>query len=376
MDETRKVSASKTVIDKPSKTKLGGTSSSEDFAVTVNDQFGDPMKGYQINPKDAISGSDTIAQAVAVAYDEGSPVAYKGLPGDTDAKTDNKGRVIVLVKGGADDGTSTMTIKDEDSNTIGSVAITNRASSGTTTDYDFTVAPYRTTTLDASDDVDNVTYFNVNGYDSAGYKTDGKDFSGLTIKVDGDKNVSDPSKYVTVDDSHVNDGYIKVTAKKVNSGPVTIALYQGDSSIKLASTTVSVADTRAKITGATFQGSIPTIYSAAGIKLDSVLKDSGIKTDDNDAVTFTYEDANTVLIHGVDNTIIGSLKLSVIDGDLFPTFDNTSGDIKILLDGSSDGENGTIRLTVNKLTGEDVNGVPGNATSVVSQNISVADLVN
>ena len=52
------------------------------------------------------------------------------------------------------------------------------------------------------------------------------------------------------------------------------------------------------------------------------------------------------------------------------------GDIKILLDGSDDGENGTIRLTVNKLTGEDVDGVPGNATSVASQNITVTDLVN
>lgn len=107
-----------------------------------------------------------------------------------------------------------------------------------------------------------------------------------------------------------------------------------------------------------------------------MIQESGIKTDDNNPVTFEYVDGYNVLIHGVDNTIIGNLKLSVLDGDLYPTFDNASGDIKILLDGSDAGENGTIRLTVNKLTGEDVDGVPGSATSVGSQNISVADLVN
>jgi len=154
-------------------------------------------------------------------------------------------------------------------------------------------------------------------------------------------------------------------------------LCPGASSIKLASTTVTVEDTRAKITSATFQGSIPTIYSAAGINLDKVLKTSGIKTDDSNPVTFEMgEDEYTVLIKAVDNTVIGNLKLSVLDGDFYPTFDNGSGDIKILLDGSDEGETGTIRLTVNKLTGEDVDGVPGNATSVGSQNISVADLVN
>jgi len=104
---------------------------------------------------------------------------------------------------------------------------------------------------------------------------------------------------------------------------------------------------------------------------------SGIKTDDSNPVTFEMgEDEYTVLIKAVDNTVISNLKLSVLDGDFYPTFDNASGDIKIILDGSDDGETGTIRLTVNKLTGEDVDGVPGNATSVGSQNISVADLVN
>ena len=122
--------------------------------------------------------------------------------------------------------------------------------------------------------------------------------------------------------------------------------------------------------------SIPTIYSASGIKLDSVIKESGIKTDDGNPVTFKLNDDHTVLIHGVDNTIIGNLKLSVLDGDLYPTFDDSTGDIKIILNGSDDGENGTIRLTVNQLTGRDINGVPSDATSVGSQNISVTDLSN
>jgi len=75
----------------------------------------------------------------------------------------------------------------------------------------------------------------------------------------------------------IDEGYIKVTGKKVKSGSVAIELYQGNSSIKLASTTVTVEDTRAKITSATFQGSIPTIYSAAGINLDNYWQFTRIK---------------------------------------------------------------------------------------------------
>ena len=379
VDETRAISASKTVIDKPSKSKLGGPETNQAFAVTVKDQFGDPMKGYEINPKDAISGSDTIAQAQAVAYDQDNLVGLDPDPSAADDVTDRKGRVIVLVQGGAEDGTATLTIKDEDSNTLGSLSVSNRASSGTSTDYEFSVAPFKSQTLDASDSDDSVTYLTIDGYDSSGYKT-ASDFTdqNLIIKIDGDKVIDDnTNQYVTVDASMIDEGYIKVTGKKVKSGSVAIDLYQGDSSIKLASTTVTVEDTRAKITSATFQGSIPTIYSAAGINLDKVIKESGIKTDDSNPVTFEMgEDEYTVLIKAVDNTVIGNLKLSVLDGDFYPTFDNGSGDIKIILDGSDEGETGTIRLTVNKLTGEDVDGVPGNATSVGSQNISVSDLVN
>ena len=377
VDETRKVSSSKTEITKPSRAKLGGRDTSEAFAVTVNDQFGDPIKGYQINPKDAISGSGTIAQAVAVEYNEATPVGYDADVADVDAITDYKGRVIVLVKGGADDGTATLMIKDKNFNTLGSLVIDNHASHGSSTDYEFTIAPFRTGTLDASDSVDNVTYVNIDAYDSLGYKTSGLDFSNLTIKIDGEKIVNDnTNKYVAVDVSTVENGYIKVTAKKVKSGFVTIDLYQGGSSIKLASITLTVTDTRTKITSVAFQSSIPTIYSASGIKLDKVLKESGIETDDGKPVTFEYVDSYNVLIHGVDDAIIGNLKLSVIDGDLHPTFSNTSGDIKINLPGSDDGENGTIRLTVNRLNGADIKGVPGTATNIGSQNISVTDLAN
>lgn len=121
---------------------------------------------------------------------------------------------------------------------------------------------------------------------------------------------------------------------------------------------------------------IPTIYSAAGIKLDKVIKESDIKTSDGNPVTFKLYNEHTVLIYGVDKTILGNLRLSVIDGDLYPTFDDSTGEIKIVLNGSDEGESGTIRLTVNRLSGADVDGVPGDATSVASQNISVIDLAN
>jgi hypothetical protein len=121
---------------------------------------------------------------------------------------------------------------------------------------------------------------------------------------------------------------------------------------------------------------IPTIYSASGIKLDSVIKESGIKTDDGNPVTFKFYDEHTILILAVDQTVIGDLKLSVLDGDLYPTFDNSTEDIRIVLNGSDDGENGTIRLTVNQLTGADINGIPSDATSVANQNICVTDLIN
>ena len=379
VDETRVVNASHTVIVKPGEVMLGGKETSEALAVTVKDQFRDPIKGYAINPKDAISSSDRIAQAVAVEYDEANPVGYDADVSASDATTDYKGRVVVLVKGGADDGTATMMIQGEDSNTLGYVSVSNRASARTSTDYKFTTAPFRTRTLDASDSIDNVTYLNIGAYDSAGYKTSGADLSGLTIKIDGEKIIDDATnKYVTVDTTNLNSGkYIKVTAKKVKYGSIAIALYQGDSGIRLAYTTVSIKDTRTKITSAVFENSIPAIYSASGMKLDKVLKESGIKTDDSNPVTFENVDEDNVLIRSVDNTVIGNLKLTVIEGDLYPTFTtNENGEIKIILKGSDDGENGTIRLMVNKLTGEDVNGVPANATSVGSQDIDVVDLIN
>ena len=121
---------------------------------------------------------------------------------------------------------------------------------------------------------------------------------------------------------------------------------------------------------------IPTIYSSSGIKLDKVIKESGIKTKDGNPVTFKLYNAYTVLIYGVDKTVLGNLKLSVLDGDLYPTFDDSTGEIKIILEGSDEGENGTIRLTVNRLTGARVDGIPAYATSVSSQNILVTDLVN
>ena len=378
VDEDRKVSSSKTDIDKPSKLKLGGPDTSQVFGVTVNDQFGDPIKDYVIEPKDAISGGDTIAQAVAVEYvgDDTAP-DYDGDVDDDNAATDKKGRVVVLVKGGEDDGTASFTIKDEESDSLGSVSVSNRASSGTATDYDLTIAPFKSKTLDASDDDDKTAYFIIDAYDSSGYRTDDVDYSDLTLKIDGDKvtdDDDDPSKYVTatIDDA----GYITVTAKKVKSGSIKIALYQGDSSINLASTTVEVEDSNSTITGATFQSSIPTIYSENGIKLDRIIKDSGIKTDDGNPVTFELEGDYEVRILAVDRTVIGNLKLSVLDGDLYPTFEDNDDDIYVVLHDSDEGETGKIRLTVNKLTGGDVNedGAPDNATSITSTNITVDDL--
>jgi hypothetical protein len=272
-----------------------------------------------------------------------------------------------------------MRIQDEDAKKLDSIEVSNHASSGITSDYELDLAPFRTDTLDASDSVDNVTYLIVDSYDSEGYKTSGADMSDLTIKID-DKEIvdDDTNKYVTVDTTNLESGgYIKITAKRINSSPVDIDLYQGNSDIELASTSVTVEDTRAQITSVTFESSIPTIYSASGVKLDQILKKSGIETDNSLPVTFEYIDDKYVLIHSIDNTVIGSLKLSVVEGDFYPTFTtNEKGDIRILLEGSDEGENGIIRLTVNNLTGEDVNGVPSDATSVGFQNIYVTDLVN
>ena len=382
VDETRAISASKTVIDKPSKFKLGGPDTFQAFGVTVKDQFGDPINDYEINPMDAISGSKTIAEAAAVAYEVGDPSDYSGVAGDdTDELTDKKGRVVVLVKGGTHDGTATLAIKDENSNTLGSLSVSNRALSGTATDYEMTLALFRLKTLDASDSVDKITYIMVDAYDSSGYRASNTgELYDLIIKVDGDKLVDydiDTNKYVNVED-HISDGYIKVTAKQVKSDPVTIALYKGTSSIQLTSTTVTVVDNRVKITGATFQSSIPIIHNASGINLKSVLKASGIKTDDGNPVTFRLVSENEILITGGDGNIIGNLKLSVLDGDLYPTFETDSNDdIRIVLRDSDEGESGKIRLTVNRLSGtSNDDGVPDNATSVTATNITVTDLVN
>jgi len=124
--------------------------------------------------------------------------------------------------------------------------------------------------------------------------------------------------------------------------------------------------------------SVPTIYSANGIKLNKVLRESGIKTDDGNPVKFRLGSENEILIKGGDGNIIGNLKLSVLDGDLYPTFETDSDDdLRIVLRDSAEGENGKIRLTVNRLSGAlNADGVPAYATSVTSINITVTDLIN
>ena len=81
---------------------------------------------------------------------------------------------------------------------------------------------------------------------------------------------------------------IKVVGKKVKSDPVKIAVCYGNSKSELASTSITVGDTRAKVTEATFKKNIPTISGTSGIKLDRVLDKSGVKTDDGNPVIFNF----------------------------------------------------------------------------------------
>ncbi|MHB8125717.1 MAG: cell wall-binding repeat-containing protein [Desulfitobacteriaceae bacterium] len=369
VDEDRVASASKTDIDKSTAVKLS-TDATQQFGVTVKDQFGDPMKGYEIALKGVTSGADEIATAEVVDYDEDD-----GIDG-----TDKKGRIIVEVTGGADQGSGTLTIKDDDAKTLGTVSVSNTDTAGNPSKYKINLLPFETKELDIND-VDTTT-FKIDVYDSSGYKVaDGADIPDLTVKVDGKacNDDADVNSYVTVDYTE-DDHQLALTAKKVKSGSITIAVYQGGSSFQLASTSVTVKDTRAKITGATFESNIPDITTETGIKLSRVIKESGIKTDDGNPVTF-YEDENhenIILIKTVDGTIIGNLKLSVLDGDLTPTFTGTNADanLKIAVTSDTEGESGTIRISVNKLSGVlDDNGVPSYATSVTSKNLTVTDLV-
>jgi hypothetical protein len=366
VDDDRVASASKSVIDKSVAVKLS-TDSTQQFGVTVKDQFGDPLKDYAITVKPATSGGKTIATAEVIDYDADDVVA----------NTDKKGRVLVEVTGDAEYGTGTLTIKDEDNNTLGTVSASNTDTAGSASKYKINLLPFEVKELDINDT--NTTKYSVDAYDTSGYKlSDAATIPDLTVKVDGKvaNDDADVNSYVTVDYDPV-EHTILVTGKKIKSGSVTLDVYQGGSSYKLATTTLTVTDQRAKITGATFESNIPAITTSAGIKLSRVLKTANIKTDDSNPVTFVEDmnNANVLLIKGIDGTIIGNLKLSVLDGDLTPTFDVADLDnIKVAVDGD-DGENGTIRLSVNKLNGElDANDVPANATNVTSKNLTVTDL--
>ena len=77
----------------------------------------------------------------------------------------------------------------------------------------------------------------------------------------------------------------------------------------------------------------------------------------------------------MDETIIGNLRLNVIEGDIIPSFNNDSGDLKIAVEGEN--ESGKIRLTVNKLSGRTSaeDDTPTNVTKVADVTITCEDLV-
>jgi hypothetical protein len=247
--------------------------------LTVKDQFGDPVKGFDL---DGTSGSglditDVKDSTKVIATVSGA----SGSKSDIEA-TDENGKTTLYIKADATNtGDGKLEIKD--GTTLLSTISVKVGALGTAKTYKLELADAsKDTTLDVytGETKDNEVEFYYNQYNEAGLLM-GPVVGANAWDEDGVSGSSDVGTYSVVSsDTNVVDvaveettGKIKVTAKK--AGTAKVKVLQG--TVPVAEVTITVVDSTPKVTAVTFEKDLKITTTDGELDLDTaVLKPSNI----------------------------------------------------------------------------------------------------
>ncbi|WP_181346843.1 S-layer homology domain-containing protein [Thalassobacillus sp. CUG 92003] len=233
-----------------SKEMIGLVSSVEDtFELTVKDQFGDAVKGFDAQIADVQNKDEEDILAV------------------TDAgNTDTEGKTTVTVKAdAANEGTGTLDVENADGDVLGSIDVT--------VDADTEVAERKLELDSDSDDKtldlnpldsDNEVSLVLNEYNESGLKIGGYDFAAGDYTYE-----SSDDDVITVGDNDEANGLLDVTA--VSEGTAKVLVKEG--SVVRHEVEVNVEDTTPSVSSASFQEGIE-ITSAGTLNLEEDILDN------------------------------------------------------------------------------------------------------
>ncbi|MCM3760994.1 S-layer homology domain-containing protein [Alkalihalobacillus oceani] len=244
----------------------------DNFALTVRDQFGDAVKGFA-ETIEAVENSDgdTILTA---AYD----------PADG---TNSEGNVVVEVSAdSANEGSGTLEIVNEAGDVLASLDVTVDADLEVASRSLELVNPSRDAEVDVNPfNADNNTLELVlNEYNESGLKIGGHDFSGegrYTIE-------SSNSDILSVENTPATDSTDgRFTVEAVAEGTATVQVKEG--SIVRYETEVTVVDTTPTLAGASFVDGLE-ITSTEALAVDDII----------DSLTFSGERGDAAVAYSVD----------------------------------------------------------------------------
>ncbi|WP_432803474.1 S-layer homology domain-containing protein [Alkalihalophilus marmarensis] len=258
-----------------SKSSIGLVVNATDrFALTVKDQFGDAVKGFNEEIA-AVENSDEESILTAVYAPE--------------AGTDEEGKVNVEVEAdSANEGTGTLEIKNEEGDVLASLNVM--------VDSDLEVASRSLELTNPSSDLeldvnpfnsdDSTLEFVLNEYNKSGLKIKGHDFNneGRYTIVSSDEDVLTVEGTPAADST---DGSFTVEA--AGEGTATIQIKEG--SIVRYQAEVTVVDTTPTLAGASFVNNLE-ITSTEALSVEDII----------DSLTFTGDEGDAEVAYEIDGT--------------------------------------------------------------------------
>ncbi|MCM3715630.1 S-layer homology domain-containing protein [Alkalihalobacillus oceani] len=310
----------------------------DNFALTVRDQFGDAVKGFA-ESIEAVENSDEETILTA-AYD----------PADG---TDREGKVVVDVSAdSANEGTGTLEIVNEAGDVLASLDVT--------VDADLEVASRSIELVNPSRDVEvDVNPFNadnntlelvLNEYNESGLKIGGHNFNaeGRYTIESSNEDVLEVGGTPAADST---DG--RFTVEAVAEGTATVQVKEG--SIVRYETEVTVADTTPALAGASFVDGLD-ITSTEALAVEDIIDSLTFSGERGEAeVTYAVSDNNELVISLSDDNetvsvaTISAFSVNVSDAGFYTDED---GDIFLgdaeLESGFAAGTEGSIVLRLNR----------------------------
>lgn len=280
VDGARAVKATNSTIDTTSLDLATGEKAT--VVVMLNDQYGDPIKAtVAIATADNVDG-DEIATTTATVN------AIK----TGEAK-------LTVTADAANAGTSKLEIK------VGAVKIgeinVKVTAPGAAVDYKLRLATGKKATVDMKDATPE-TVINLVGLDKDGLL---KETVTKTAEYDAESSDDDIATVAWVGTD------ITVTGHKKGNATITVERTEGAIVTETYTFNVEVLDTKAVVTGVTFEEDIPKIITAAGIDLAKVVKLAGITVNPDVEIVLNGLDIEEVVTGG--NVKIGEIKLTPIN---------------------------------------------------------------